>query len=97
MVQNTLLFWVMPAGCMLVTVKPAFSRAALALVLNAVAKHDTYVDNLYTHVEDVGGIIPSTAKVVSTVDNCTFDSINEIARACCRRCRSGPRKAHRPW
>ncbi|MCI9187408.1 MAG: hypothetical protein HFF33_08680, partial [Oscillospiraceae bacterium] len=46
------------------------------------AKHDTYVDNLYTHVEDVGGIIPSTAKVVSTVDNCTFDSINEIARAC---------------
>jgi len=51
-------------------------------VLNAVAKHDTYVDNLYTHVEDVGGIIPSTAKVVSTVDNCTFDSINEIARAC---------------
>ena len=51
-------------------------------VLNAVAKHDTYVDNLYTHVEDVGGIIPSTAKVVSTVDNCNFDSINEIARAC---------------
>lgn len=51
-------------------------------VLNAIAKHDTYVDNLYTHVEDVGGIIPSTAKVVSTVDNCTFDSINEIARAC---------------
>ena len=37
---------------------------------------------MYTHVEDVGGIIPSTAKVVSTVDNCTFDSINEIARAC---------------
>ncbi|MCI9581996.1 MAG: hypothetical protein HFF34_11630, partial [Oscillospiraceae bacterium] len=51
-------------------------------VIDATAYHDSYVDNLYTKIEDVGGIIPSTAKVISTVSNCDFDTINEIARAC---------------
>ena len=62
--------------------KPGAEGATNVYVLNAEAYHDTYADNLYTLSEVVGGIIPSTAKVVSTVDGCDFDSVSEIARAC---------------
>ncbi len=62
--------------------KPGAEGATNVYVLNAEAYHDTYADNLYTLSEVVGGIIPSNAKVVSTVDGCDFDSVSEIARAC---------------
>jgi hypothetical protein len=50
-------------------------------VLNAQAEHDEFVKNIYTRVDNVGGIILDNALVVDAC-NSGLDSVSDIASAC---------------